>query len=367
MTDKYILDLITAGLEGDSSKVEIAALTLSRDLRKQHPELSTKIRTILSEYSFFGNKVVRGGKMGPPPVDPDSQLQMASIIQPDPLLFVRPILEKSINNAVDNFIEERKNAEILLQNGVRPPSSLLLTGLPGTGKTMLAKYLASALNKDLITLDISASISSLLGKTGSNIKKVLNYAKNTSSVLLLDEFDAIAKKRDDISDLGEIKRVVNVLLMEMEEWPISSLLIATSNHPELLDKAVWRRFDHVFNIDLPNLDQRSNIISNQFADLSNTLDKAILNKIAVLLEGNNASDICRFANNVKRRMLVKNDPFIRSIVNEIGTFSLNKKSKGLLCVLAKETLGEEISVRDLAAITGLSSSGVQHHLSKYKN
>jgi ATP-dependent protease HslVU (ClpYQ) ATPase subunit len=367
MKDKYLLDIIAAGLNGDTSKVEIAALTFSRDIVKEYPEISGKIRNLISDYSFFGNKVIRTGKIVSPPTDPDSNLEMVTIILPDTDKFVRPVLDYQIDIAIDNFLEERKNIDVLLENGINPSNRILLTGASGTGKTMLAKYLASALGKNLIIMDISSSISSLLGKTGANIKKILNYAKNTSSVLLLDEFDAIAKRRDDITDLGELKRVVNVLLMEMEEWPISSLLIATSNHPELLDKAVWRRFDFNFNINLPNLEQRIKILKNQFSEQS--FDKFqidFLKKIAALLEGVSAADICRFSNSVKRRILIKKEKFINALLYEMSNYSVNKKNKGLLCILVKDNFGDSISVRELASITGLSSSGVQHHLTKLK-
>lgn len=367
MTEKYLLDVIIAGLQGDSTKVELAALTLSRDLKKKDPRMSAKILDILSDYSFFGNTRLRSAKVAPPPIDKDSQLEMATIITPDLLQHEQPILSVSIQAATDRFIDERNHGDLLLKEGLRPSNSLLLTGPPGTGKTMLAKYFASALNKNLVMLDLSASISSLLGKTGANIKRVLDYAKATSSVLLLDEFDAIAKRRDDITDLGEIKRVVNILLMEMENWPISSVLIATSNHPELLDKAVWRRFDHIFPMALPNYDQRLRILKAQFPHIDLAKHNTVLDKVAELLEENSAADICRYANNIKRRMLIKGDSFVHSVVNEVGVFSLNKKSKGMVCVLAKEELGDAISVREIGALVGLSSSGVQHHLAKHKS
>jgi SpoVK/Ycf46/Vps4 family AAA+-type ATPase len=368
MNEKYLLDIITAGLNGDTSKVEVAALTFSRDIKKQYPEISIKIRNIISDHSFFGNQAIRAGKIITPPTDPDSNLEMATTILPDLKTYLRPILNEKIETEVDNFLEERKNIDVLLENGIKPSNRILLTGAPGTGKTMLAKYLASALSKNLIIMDISSSISSLLGKTGANIKRVLNYAKNSSSVLLLDEFDAIAKRRDDVTDLGELKRVVNVLLMEMEEWPISSLLIATSNHPELLDKAVWRRFDFNFNIDLPSQEQRIKILKDQFTDQRiDSVQLNFLNQIAILLEDVNAADICRFSNSVKRRILIKKEKFINSLLFEIGNYSINKKNKGELCILAKEYFGDEISVRELASITGLSSSGVQHHITKSKN
>ena len=104
----------------------------------------------------------------------------------------------------------------------------------------------------MLTLDLATVMSSYLGKTGNNIKAVLNYASSFPCVLLLDEFDAIAKKRDDETDVGELKRLVTVLLQSIDDWPVSSILIAATNHGDLLDPAIWRRFDSIVEFDYPD-------------------------------------------------------------------------------------------------------------------
>ena len=104
----------------------------------------------------------------------------------------------------------------------------------------------------LYTLDLATVMNSFLGKTGQNIRMVLNHAMSTRSVLLLDEFDAIAKRRDDDADIGELKRLVNVLLQAVDNWTGESLLVAATNHPDLLDPAVWRRFDLALTIATPD-------------------------------------------------------------------------------------------------------------------
>ncbi len=103
-----------------------------------------------------------------------------------------------------------------------------------------------------MVLDLSAVMSSFLGRTGNNLRVVLDYAKASHGVLLLDEFDAIAKRRDDTVEVGELKRLVTVLLQEIDVWPSDGLLIAATNHQELLDPAVWRRFDAVIRFSLPS-------------------------------------------------------------------------------------------------------------------
>ena len=360
-----VVDIVSAGLDGDTSKVELAALTLSRSLKRNNPEASTIINDAISNHAFAGGDVLR--RMGKPlPIDNDSQLEMATVLHPDKEKVLLPILNSDIDRRVRNFLEEREGVSILLNAGIKPPNSLLLIGPPGTGKTILAKYIATALDKNLVILDLSSCISSLLGQTGSNLKKVLNYAKSTSSVLLLDEFDAIAKRRDDATDLGEIKRVVNVLLMELENWPVSSVFIATSNHPELLDRAIWRRFDHVLEIGIPDEKERSILLKNELGEFLPS--EAVANKTSMLIgeftAGKSAADICKLANNVKRRMALKKQEFIHASLTELLHDVNDKKLRGKLIGIVKERLGDAITLKDLAEITGLTIPGVQHHVTK---
>ena len=361
---KYLLDLINAALIGESKRIELSSLALANSLRKENPELTKKIQEAISSFSLNSGSSIRSAGGSPLPVDGDSRLEMATLYAPEEENITAPILPEYLNERVKAFLEERSKIDTLLENNVRPSTSLLLVGQPGTGKTMLAKYVASALNKNLIVLDLSASVSSLMGKTGANLKKVLQYAKQNASVLLFDEFDAIAKKRDDNTDLGEIKRVVNVLLMELEDWPISSIFIATSNHPELLDKAIWRRFDHHLSLPVPESTERLKVLNNELGEFlserNSSLD--ILEPISELFEGKSPADLCKYANNVKRRIILRDESPRSALIKEIDGFEEDKKSRAQFCKIAKATLGKRISIRELAELTGLSPAGVQHHL-----
>lgn len=363
---KYIIDLISAGLVGEPKKVELAALSLARSLKKEDPEIATVISKAISSFSINGGAFIRSSGGNPLPVDGNSQLEMATVHEPNGILNPMPILSKSVAERVGDFLTERRKMEVLLEQDIKPSSSLLLTGQPGTGKTMLAKHIASSLNKNLIILDLSASISSLMGKTGENVKKVINYAKKNASVLLFDEFDAIAKKRDDQTDLGEIKRVVNILLMELENWPVSSVFIATSNHPELLDKAIWRRFDHALEIDLPQARHRYEILKGELGGFLQSRNYSIqlLEPISELFEGKSPADICKYANNVKRRSVLREEDPLIALIREIDGFQGDKKLRAKFCKVAKDTLKDKVTVRELADLTGLSPAGVQHHISK---
>lgn len=121
------------------------------------------------------------------------------------------------------------------------------------GKTLTARWLAAKLEVLLYVLDLTAVMSSLLGRSGNNLRTALDFAKRSPCVLLLDEIDAIAKRRSDDTDIGELKRLVTVILQEVDEWPATGLLLAATNHPELIDPALWRRFDLVVEFKMPDI------------------------------------------------------------------------------------------------------------------
>ncbi|MBP7804643.1 MAG: ATP-binding protein [Candidatus Pacebacteria bacterium] len=362
-TEKILIDIIKSGLQKQNNEVELLAMTFSRLIRTEDPVISKKIAELVSSYSVSGS-FTRGVSL---PIDIDSQLEMVTVVGPNKEIYLEPILNQTIKRKVDSFLEERNNLSLLLEKGIKPSTSMLLIGQPGTGKTMLARYIASVLEKDLVILDLSSSISSLLGKTGQNLKKVLQFARQNSSVLLFDEFDAIAKKRDDSTDLGEIKRIVNVLLMELESWPVSSVIIATSNHPELLDRAIWRRFDHVLELGLPGEEERFQILNSQLEEFLSEKESKFLPALVGVLKNKSGADIQRYSENVKRRIILKKEDSLTACIQELESFTDDKKARGKFCALAKEILNDQITIRELSEITGLSVAGVQHHVSKQKN
>ncbi len=365
-TSQFIIDIVTAGLVGDKNKVEAITISLARSIRKENPELSSDLLNKITANTTSGPSGLRGVTGNPIPTDSDTNLEMAQVIPPNSNSTQVPVFNEDLRNQISGILNEWSKVKLLLENGVKPTNSILLTGRPGTGKTMLARDFANKLNKNLIILDLSSTISNLLGKTGHNIKKVLNYAKSTGSVLLLDEFDAIAKKRDDNSDLGEIKRVVNVLLMELEDWPISSMLIATSNHPELLDRAIWRRFNQTIDIPLPSATEIATILTeNLVKSFSKAcIEEKVLKIISELLIGKNADDIVKVSDRIKKRIILNEEDLLPATINELEANSIDKRIKGKFCILLKESYGNKITIRKIASLTGLSVSGVQHHLKK---
>ena len=148
-------------------------------------------------------------------------------------------------------------------------------------------------------LDLAAVMSSLLGRTGSNLRHVLEYAKTIDCVLLLDELDAIAKRRDDRGEIGELKRLVTVLIQQIDDWPSSAVLLAAANHPDLLDPAIWRRFELHVDFPLPNEAAITQFVNSTLASYF-AHAKQWSHVLGVAFEGCSFSDIERDVSAARR-------------------------------------------------------------------
>lgn len=153
------------------------------------------------------------------------------------------VLPADVMEDVSEFLDEQRHAALLRANSVEPRHVLLLVGPPGNGKTSLAEVLASELGLPFLVVNHDAVVDSFLGETASRLRQVIDHAASAPCVLFFDEFDAIGKDRGDIHETGEIKRVVSSLLVQIESIPSHSVVVCATNHPELLDRAAWRRFE----------------------------------------------------------------------------------------------------------------------------
>jgi SpoVK/Ycf46/Vps4 family AAA+-type ATPase len=152
------------------------------------------------------------------------------------------VLPAVVQRACRQLVEEQTKASLLRAQGLSPRHRVLLVGPPGNGKTSLAESLAEALAVPFLVVRYDAIVASFLGETATRLRRVFEYARTIPCVLFFDEFDAVGKERGDTHETGEIKRVVASLLMQMDDLPSSTVVVAASNHPELLDRATWRRF-----------------------------------------------------------------------------------------------------------------------------
>jgi SpoVK/Ycf46/Vps4 family AAA+-type ATPase len=165
------------------------------------------------------------------------------------------ILSSELEFQVDKILEEYRASSILRTYGLQPLRKLLFAGPPGCGKTLCAEVISGELGLPLLYTRFDSVISSYLGETAANLRKVFDLAEKGQWIVFFDEFDAIGKSREDVEDHGELKRVVNTFLQLLDNFRSDSLVIAATNHENLLDKALWRRFDDILFFDLPTENQ----------------------------------------------------------------------------------------------------------------
>ncbi len=209
------------------------------------------------------------------------------------------ILDGTVRTAVDELIQEHHRADLLRSYNLEPRNRLLLTGTPGNGKTSLAEALASALMVPLVVVRYDGLITSYLGETASRLRRLFDLAHTRRCVLFFDEFDTLGKERGDIHETGEIKRVVSSLLLQIDDLPSHVVVVCATNHPELLDRAVWRRFQILLELAPPTRNQ----IAEYFALYAERLRFALgftPRTLADKLVGANYSDLEQFVADIAR-------------------------------------------------------------------
>lgn len=204
-------------------------------------------------------RVVEFGSL---PRDPDRDAALLDLRQPSRSR-VEIVLSPSLEQKLKRIEAEYKALDALSRRGLPAKTRLLFVGPPGCGKTLCAEILANDLGLPIVYARFDGIVSSYLGETANNLRRVFQYAARHRSVLFFDEFDVLGKDRDDPQEVGELKRVVGSFLQLLDSHPRESLMVAATNHEGLLDEALWRRFDEVLSFDKPTQEQLAQLIEQK--------------------------------------------------------------------------------------------------------
>jgi hypothetical protein len=288
--------------EGKEEDLRLLLARLVRRYRAKNPSLSEGLSRVLESAATSPARrtsrasVERRDIAFPPEVEGPLTIlkfwDQATVIE-------EPVFHASVRAQLELLLFERSRASDLRFHGLEPVGSAIFVGPPGVGKTQSAKWLASQLELPMYSLDLTAVMSSRLGQSGANLRYALDYAKAQPSVLFLDEIDSIAKNRADQADVGELKRLVTIMLQELDDWPSTSLLLAATNHPELVDPALWRRFGLEVRFPMPAPEEIA-VAVHKFLGPDVAAFESYIPALSRVFLGNSYSDIERALNRMRR-------------------------------------------------------------------
>lgn len=363
-TSEDLAQLARLAINEQTEDVRLFVARLVRKYRGIKPDLAEQMDQYLRSKPTRSGGVMRKSSRkeepsNPVPVDNESRMSLLKVFH-DESGTVQPLLSPDLEESFSQIIQERKQSERLAALGLLPTRSAIFVGKPGVGKTLTARWLASKLGLPLYVLDLTTVMSSLLGKTGSNLRAALDFSKQAPCVLLLDEIDAIAKKRNDDTDIGELKRLVTVMLQEVDEWPSSGLLLAATNHPELIDPALWRRFDLIIEFKLPAITQIKEAVI-QFLGPDLPVFKRWVDILVLIFSGESFSDIERSIQRF-RRTLALSDASDSDVIEElVKTKALTLEHQQRIDVAVELANKTKISQHKISEITGVSRDTIRKY------
>lgn len=281
MAGRHIKDLITAYRDRDDLLFRRAAQAIiEEEEAKRHTALARDLRRLLASGTAV-HVPEFNAPLPEPPRDRESALPLVDLAVPDRRLGDLT-LEPDLAARLEDLASEVGRWATLDALAVPRRNRILLHGPPGCGKTSIAEALAGELGRIFVTVRVDSLVSSYLGETASNLRRVIDFASTGAFVVLFDEFDSLAKGRNDPSDHGELRRVVNAVLQLIDRYRGPSILIAATNDDAVLDDAIWRRFDEVLAVPLPSQTQMLRLLRRLLEGRAGKVD---LNSTVAELDG----------------------------------------------------------------------------------
>jgi SpoVK/Ycf46/Vps4 family AAA+-type ATPase len=319
--------LLDSFVDGDEQRFfSIAMQVAAHEAKLGHGKLAEEIRAAIDQA-----KRRRGPGQLVPISRPRGDLANLLTVSYPKVRLAHMVLAKSLDKQIQRVIREQRHAGQILDQGLTPRRKLLLVGPPGTGKTLTASVLASELGLPLLQVRLDGLITRFMGETAAKLRQVFDSTTHTRGVYFFDEFDAIGAHRGAANDVGEIRRVLNSFLQMIEQDLSHSLVLAATNHPELLDRALFRRFDDVLHYELPGPAQIANLLK---ARLSKSAAPGVKwTVLAKTAAGLSYAEVGRAADEVLKDGIIHErssatSAAIRSMLNERQATGHNLKKAG---------------------------------------
>lgn len=277
------------------------------------------------------------------------------------------VLSKANEDKVAKVLNEWSHKDSLMNKGLSPSNRIIMYGLPGTGKTKLANALAASLGCPIMSVYLDELMSSYLGKTGKNIREIFDVANKGKVVLFLDEIDAVAKQRNDVQDIGELKRVVTVFLQNIDKLSPETIVIGATNHEEILDRAIWRRFPVRLNLNTPDTPARKQLFELFLGDAKKGVDTKLLSSISEGLTGSAIEETAKQAlkNAILENAQVSTSELIR-LVFLLTTESKNNYTKkhwdNDVYNAAQILKDDGFNLRQIEKMTGIPYTTLREHI-----
>ena len=300
-SSNHLKALLRSHLEGDNQRFYSVAMQIAaHEAKMGHGKFAEEIRLMIDD----AKKKAKPPGTQPIPISrPRGELGNLLTVSYPASRLGEMVMDKVLSGQLQRIIREQRHASNILAHGLTPRRKLLLIGPPGTGKTMSASVLAGELGLPLLQVRLDGLITKYMGETAAKLRQIFDATDQTRGVYFFDEFDSIGSQRGLSNDVGEIGRVLNSFLQMIEQDGSHSLIIAATNHPEILDHALFRRFDDILHYDLPDGEKIISMLKSRLAD--RVSKRVSWKKLSGISTGLSYAEITRAADEVLKAALIQ--------------------------------------------------------------
>lgn len=317
---RHLIALLKSHIDGDNEHfLSVAMQVAAHEARLGHGKLAQELRDLVDEARLRGSE---RGKKPVPLAQPKGELANLVSVRYSDTHVSSMVVPPELEERLKRVLVEQRQGHRLRNHGLAPRRKLLLLGPPGSGKTMTAAALAGELRVPLFTVVFDSLISKFMGETASKLRIVFDAMASTRGVYFFDEFDAIGARRGERNDVGEIRRVLNSFLQLLENDDSDGLIIAATNHPELLDPALFRRFDDVIRYHLPDDMVATRILKTRLASFDT--NEISWDSAVTAAAGMSQSELVRAADEAAKRAVLAERSFVTQ--DDLGAAIAERKA-----------------------------------------